>query len=323
MTEFYTGKRIVVTGGAGMVGSTLVRLLLGAGASVTVLDNFSRGKTKVPGAVYHYADVGDEGACRDHLKGAEGVFNLAAEVAGVEFNQRNHSFMFERNMRVLTTPLRIAAEYGVGRFLQTSSVCIYPIGQNNPSREDNAFVGPPTPANEGYSYAKRLGEQLATWYADEGKLHTVIVRPSNIFGPRDYFDSRAHVIPALIRKALESDEIVVNGAGVERREFIYVTDIARGMLAALEHGQPGRAYNLGTNGDTCVSIRDLMALIQSLTATEDKPVRGKQLFDGGDDQRYSDASRANVELGWRHEVGLRDGLKAVVAWYLEVGCAQA
>lgn len=317
MTEFYANKQVVVTGGAGMVGSALVTLLLGAGADVTVLDNFSRGKTRIPGVLYVYADVGNEGTCRDHIKGADVVFNLAAEVAGVEFNQRHHSFMFERNMRVLSTPLRIAAEYGVGRFLQTSSVCIYPIGRNCPSVEDDGLAGPPTPANEGYSYAKRLGEQLATWYADEGKLHTVIVRPSNIYGPRDYFDERAHVIPALIRKALDDDVIVVNGGGTEEREFIYVTDIARGMMAAVEHGQPGRPYNLGTNGDTCLSIRDLVALIQAATGTTGKEVIWKQLFDGGDDRRYSDASRANAELEWTHEVGMRDGLERVVAWYRE------
>lgn len=319
MSEFYNGKQVIVAGGAGMVGTALVELLMGAGAAVTVLDNFSRGKTRLPGAKYVYADVGNEGTCRDYIKGADVVFNLAAEVAGVEFNQRHHSFMFERNMRVLTTPLRIAAEYGVGRFLQTSSVCIYPDGRNCPSVEEAGFAGPPTPANEGYSYAKRMGEQLATWYADEGKLHTVIVRPSNIYGPRDYFDARAHVIPALIRKALDDDQIVVNGGGTEEREFIYVTDIARGMMAAVERGQPGRPYNLGTNGNTCLSIRDLVTLIQIATGTTDKEVVWKRLFDGGDDRRYSDASRANDELEWYHEVGMRDGLERVVKWYLEAG----
>jgi GDP-L-fucose synthase len=291
---------------------------LEAGAEVVVLDNFSRGKTRLDGAEYIYGDAGDEGTCRDAFMGADAVFNLAAEVAGVEFNQRHHSFMFERNLRLQATPLRIAAEYGINRFLQTSSVCVYPTTHNAPCIDDNAFVAPPTPANEGYSLAKRLGEKLATWHAQESGLHTVIVRPSNIYGPRDYFDERAHVIPALIRKALDDDEILVNGTGQEVREFIYVTDVARGMMAALQRGKPGEAYNLGTNGDTAISIMALAEMIRAHTGNLNKRIVYEQMFDGGDNERWSNATKANEELGWRHIVYMAYGIRETLKWYRAV-----
>lgn len=313
----WNGKRVVVTGGAGMIGGELVRLLLDAGASVVVLDNFSRGNRRIDGAEYAYGDAGNEGVCRDVLKGADAVFNLAAEVAGVEFNQSHQFWMFWRNIRVLMMPLRIAAEYGVKRFLQTSSVCIYAPEYNHPCREENGLIGVPTKENRGYSLAKRMGEYMAKWCAEEG-LHTVIVRPSNVYGPYDYFDERAHVIPALIRKTVEDEEIIVNGSGKERREFIYSTDVAHGMMAALARGRPGQVYNLGTDGHTCVSIKELAEMIRRIVGV-DKPIVFKRMFSGGDEARWSDCTKAYEELGWRASIGLEEGLRRVVRWYLAQG----
>jgi nucleoside-diphosphate-sugar epimerase len=133
--------------------------------------------------------------------------------------------MLEKNLLTQMTPLRIAHEYGVKRYLNVSSVCVYAPGYNSPAVEENGFEGRPTKANEAYSLSKRISEKLAIWYANAG-LHTVRVRPTNVFGPGDWFDGRAHVIPALIKKALENDMIEVNGTGREVREFIYVDDVA-------------------------------------------------------------------------------------------------
>lgn len=317
-STFYAGKHIVVAGGAGFVGSHLVDLLLGAGASVTVLDNFSRG-SYLPETrerfTFVYGDVGNEGFCRDNLKNIDIVFNLTATVAGIIYNQSHHYEMFTENLRVLSTPLKIAAEYGVERFLQVSSVCVYSPDHNHPAIESNGHAGLPTAANAGYSYAKRMGELLAQWTASELGLHTVIVRPSNVVGPRDYFDDRAHVIPAFIRKCLTDDTIIVYGTGNERREFIYVTDVARGMMAAIEHGKSGEVYNLGTNGLTCVTIRKLIEMVQFATDTSDKPVEFSQDFDPGDDARWSDASKANSDLGWRYEVPIWHAIRKTVEWY--------
>ena len=308
MSNFYDGLRVVVTGGAGMVGSALVQMLVERGANVLVQDDFSHGRTYIKGAQYVTSDAGNETACMAALKGADCLFNLAAYVAGVQFNQRNHALMYERNARLQTMPIMAAAAQRVPHVLQTSSVCVYSPDRNTPAIESDIGALPHL-ANEGYAWAKRMGEFVTLW-AD--LPHAVIVRPSNIYGPRDYFDERAHVIPALIKKAMHDKVINVNGSGQERREFIYVDDVARGMLTALERGNG--VYNIGTHGDTCVSIRQLVSLIQVMTGTANKSVLFSQDYDSGDPARLSDASRLR-SLGWRHRVALEVGLQQTVEWY--------
>lgn len=313
MTDSYwSGKRAVVTGGAGMVGHQLVRLLLEAGASVTVIDNLSRGRNIVDGAGLEKTDADDLYDCVAIMgespyssvtyPAADAVFNLAAEVAGVQFNQSNNAWMFDRNLRVLSTPLEAANKAGVGCFVQVSSVCVYSPEHNHPCREENGHLGEPSAANAGYAWAKRMGERLAMWYAAETDMRVVIVRPSNIFGPKDYYDERAHVIPAMIRKCVYDDVIEVNGTGLEEREFIWSGDVAGGMMLAAQHGRSGEAYNLGTDGNTIVTMSDLLLQIQiyvsDLLCRSVKPVCWKSLFDGGDDVRFSDCTKARSELGF-------------------------
>lgn len=310
-SAFYADRRIVVTGGAGMVGASLVTQLHARGADVLVLDDMSRGNAYIPGVPITRIDAGNEAAVRSALNGAFALFNLAAYVAGVQYNQHNHALMFERNIRLQTAPILAAAAIGVPHVLQVSSVCVYDPDHNHPAVEAMGHAGTPHAANSGYAWAKRLGERVVGWSALE---HAVIVRPSNIYGPRDYFDDRAHVIPALIKKALTEPVIRVNGSGYERREFVYVDDAASGMLAALEHGAHGGVYNVGTNGATCVSIRQLVTAIQEATGTLDKETVYATDYDAGDPARWSDCTALEA-LGWRHTTDLADGLAATVDWY--------
>ena len=311
MTSFYANKKVVVTGGAGMVGSALVEQLLDQGAHVEILDDLSRGKAWHPGSHISRIDAGNELAVRTHLRDAFALFNLAAYVAGVEFNQHNHALMFSQNIRLQTAPILAAAAVGVPHVLQTSSVCVYAPECNHPALEANGLKGEPHAANNGYAHAKRMGERVVGWSQLE---HAVIVRPSNVYGPRDYFDNRAHVIPALIRKAIYDDVIKVNGSGFEEREFIYVDDVASGMLHALEHGAHQGVYNLGTNGETCVSIRKLVEIIKEAVYEPYKSEVYSQDFNSGDPARWSDCTNM-LALGWQHEVGLDEGIRRTVEWY--------
>ena len=310
---FYTDKKVVVTGGAGFLGSHLVELLLAQGAEVVAVDTLVRGTTHVPGTEIHQVDAGDPRQLYTSFKGAFAVFNLAAHVAGVVYNQHNHAEMFAENLRLQTVPLQVAERAEVPHVLQVSSACVYAPEHNSPAYERYGHAGEPVAANSGYSWAKRMGERAALWSSIP---HVVIVRPSNLYGPRDYFDERAHVIPKMIRMCTEgAGPIITRGSGTVEREFLYVEDAARGLLAALEHGAHGRAYNLGTNGQTRISMEMLLELVRVATGMLHRPIeRQSAAHDEGDPRRWSDASALNA-LGWRHTLHLLEGLKRTAEWY--------
>lgn len=291
-----------------MVGSALVPMLIAAGARVMVLDDFSRGKYQVAGADYVYCDATDYRQCAKAFIGADVVFNLAAYVAGVTFNRDNHALMFNKNVQLQTVPVIAAADVGVLRFLQVSSVCVYAEERQNPCREE-AIGGEPNTANAGYAWAKRMGERVVAW---SGLKHAVIVRPANIYGINDYFDERAHVIPALIKKIQSDDVIRVNGTGQEVREFLYAEDAARGMMVALEKGRAGAVYNIGTDGANSCTISELAYTLRE-TLGIDKSIE----FTGGvsgDSRRIVNGDKL-MRLGWQAQTNLADGLRKVCTWY--------
>lgn len=312
MDSFWFGKRVVVTGGAGFVGRHLCALLLKHGAAVTVLDNFSRGSHVLPGERVVKADASQLGVCQHIFHGAEAVFNLAAKVAGVHYNQTHNAEMFYLNMLLQTVPVMAAQELQIPRFLQVSSVCVYGEGYNSPCREENGSLGEPVAENNGYAWAKRIGEKVMHW-AD--LPHAVIVRPSNMYGPFDNFDRQEelHVIPRFINRALgDSPDFELFNGGQTVREFLYVEDAAEGMLAALESGEPNGVYNLGTHGRTAMTTAELVDLVQGAAGTH-KPVRSVARGGTGDAARWSDCSRIEA-LGWTARTTLADGLRKTIEW---------
>lgn len=311
-SSFWRGTKTLIIGGCGMIGSQLVELLITQDARVSVLDDHSRGVTRIPGASYVHGDTGDRRNCQAIFLDQDVIFNLAATVAGVVYNVDHHYQMFTENYRVLETPVNVAKEYQTPHYLQTSSVCVYAPEWNHPCLEKNGLLGTPHPSNLGYALAKRMGERLVHW----AQLpHAVIVRPSNAYGPRDYYDTRAHVIPALIKKCLTTNPVQVHGTGEEIREFVHSRDVASGMMLMMEHGLPGQAYNLGVGESEAISIYDLVCLIQSLTHTTHKSIEFLG-GSGGDPKRWSNTTEA-CALGFTPDVSLRDGLTQAITWYRE------
>ncbi len=311
LEDFYSGKLVAVTGGAGFVGGTLVEKLLGYGAQVRVLDNLSRGQREFSGAELYQPDVSQVEACEFWFKDAFAVFNLAASVAGVLHNMSHHLEMYSENVGLQLSPVIAAEHLKIPHFLQVSSVCVYSPELNHPSFEEAGLLGFPHPANAGYAEAKRDGERFVQW-AD--LPHAVIVRPSNIYGPYDYFDERAHVIPALIKKVFEDDIVTVYGTTQTVREFIYVTDVVEGMLHALAYGQDKQAYNIGTHGLSRTTIANLIDMIRGIADCPDKEVVFDSSAGGGDPVRFSSCSKIH-DLGWSHRVALREGLGKTIGWY--------
>lgn len=322
LTNFYSGKKVVVTGGAGFVGSHLVEHLEQLGAEVVVLDNLSKGQNLPAKGQFYAADVRNFDTASFWFKDAFAIFNLAASVAGVLHNMNHNLDMYNENILLQTIPVTAADAIGVPHFLQTSTVCVYAPENNAPSEEIWGLIGIPHQANGGYAEAKRDGERAVEW-SDLG--HSVIVRPSNIFGPRDYFDEKAHVIPALIRRAIEEDgpELELYGPPEAMREFIYVDDVAWGMLFALAFGEHGEAYNIGCNDalkpdslENVISMYDLAEQILRVTDNWHKSITSDESLGGGDSIRWADATKLR-SLGWNASVDLQWGLYDTVEWYFE------
>lgn len=315
LVRVYNDRKVCVLGGAGFVGSMLVRQLQQVGAYVTVIDDMSRGMNKIRGANYIPIDI-TKMALHDYSEMTgrfDYVFNLAAFVAGVDYNMAHNELMYDKNLVLLTAPLNWAAE-NTRRYMQTSSVCIYPADRQVLSDETDAGKGEPQAANFGYAMAKLEGEEAAF---NSDIEHVVVVRPSNIIGPYDYYDDRAHVLPQLVKRAFsimnQGGDMVVWGRPDVTREFIHSRDAASGMMHALAFGENREAYNIGSNGDTEVTLKYLAeAVIDSIRV--DCPI----VFDetkGGGDLRRSSAATKLEGLGWRRYLTVREGVEDAVETY--------
>jgi GDP-L-fucose synthase len=323
LKDAYKNKRVCVTGGAGFVGVQLVQQLIRAGAEVTVIDNFSRGQNRIVGANYINSDAGDVNACKyafcggnasANRKPVDYVFNLVAEVAGVYHNSQHNVEMFHLNSRLQTAPLLAAAEEGVPNFLQVSSVCVYSPENQEHAIERYGLDGAPHFANFGYSWSKRMGELMAEVSNIE---RVVTVRPTNMYGPYDYFGPKSHVVPALIRKALEQPVIEVLGNPSNVREFLHTKDGARGMMIAAANGEDGDVYNIHAGVDNQLTIVGLAKLIRELTGMTGKDIVFPDTTGGGDPIRQIDGTKI-TELGYEPTIHVGQGLKEVIEWVKKV-----
>ncbi|OGW18246.1 MAG: hypothetical protein A3G93_15235 [Nitrospinae bacterium RIFCSPLOWO2_12_FULL_45_22] len=321
--SYWDKKRVLVTGGAGFIGSHLVEMLVEEGARVKVVDNLSRGEPKnlddcrekidfIKGDLSHFA------LCEEVCTKIDVVMHLAAKVAGVGYNLRHPGTMFYANVLINTNMLGAARKARVKRFLCVSSACVYTRHCSIPTPESEGFQGDPEPTNFGYGWSKRIAEIQARCYSEEFGMEIAIVRPYNAYGPRDDFDlDVAHVIPALIRKVMEEqDPLVVWGDGEQTRAFVYVSDLVRGMMLAAEKYPKADPLNIGTEEE--VKIKDLVELILSISGK-----RPRVIFDpqkpAGQPRRNADISKAKKLIGYEPQVSLKEGLEKTIEWYRSQG----
>lgn len=318
--NFWNGLRVLVTGGAGFIGSHLVEKLVSLGAEVRVADNFQSGsREKLAGVLESISvletDLLDMNKCEEVCRDIDVVMNLAAEVAGVDYNQSHWGRMFWSNSLLCLNMLEAARRRDVGRYLLVSSACVYPPNAPIPTVESWGFMGDPEPSNFGYGWAKRFAEVQARVYAAEYGMKVSLVRPYNAYGPRDNFSpNRSHVIPALIRKVFENpDALVVWGNGKQKRSFIYVADLVRGMLAAVEKCPRPDPINIGNNEE--VEINQIIDLIFAISGKS-----MKLLYDEskptGQLGRRPDLTKASSLIGFEPRVSLKEGLEATIKWYV-------
>lgn len=317
--SYWKGKKVVVTGGAGFVGSYLTELLVAEGAEVTVADNLVRGsKDRIASVLdkvkLDTSDLFELKNCISVCKGQDVVLNLAAKVTGIEYNRFNMADMFETNMKLQMNPLHAAAECGVKRFLQISTACIYPHDAKVPTPESEGGHGAPEPTNEGYGFGKLMGEKLATYYAREKKIEVVVGRPFNAYGPRDHFDeSTSHVIPAIMKRVLDGDDpVTIWGTGNQSRAFVHARDLARGMMLLAEKGPVAQPVNIGHDGE--VTIKELFAVICKVTGRSPKAFYDTSKPDGYA-RRSADTSLLKKYTGFVPSTSLEDGVREMYEWF--------
>jgi GDP-L-fucose synthase len=252
----------------------------------------------------------------------ERVFHLAAEVGGIGANRSNPGRYWYANLMMGAHVLELSRLHEVDKLIVAGTVCAYPKFTPVPFSEDDLWNGYPEETNAPYGVAKKSILVGAQSYREQYDLDSIYLLPANLYGPRDNFDlESSHVIPALIRKMVESsDEVVLWGDGSPTREFLFVDDCADGLLLAAAKYDGADPVNLGTGVET--SIRELAELIAELTGFE-----GELIWDtsmpNGQPRRQLDASRAEQLFGFRARTPLRDGLARTIAWYRDAVSAPA
>jgi GDP-L-fucose synthase len=309
MADFdWAGRKIVVTGGAGFLGSFLVEELR------------RRGATDVFVPRRRDYDLVDRTACRRLLDdtGAEMVFHLAAQVGGIGANRDNPGrFLFENAMMGLQL-IEECRLHGVKKTIIAGTICAYPKFAPVPFREDDLWNGYPEETNAPYGVAKKLLLVQAQAYREQYGLSSIMLFPVNLYGPRDNFDLRtSHVIPAMIRKCLAAraagqEEVPLWGDGSPTREFIYVEDAARAFVLAAERYEDPDPVNVGSGQE--ISIRDLASEVAQATGFQ-----GRFVWDpaqpNGQPRRRLDVTRARQRFGFEAATPLRQGLARTVQWY--------
>jgi len=237
--NFYQNKKVLVTGGSGFIGSHLVETLVAKKAKVTVPSRQSNPKflRSVANKIKIVkADLKRQNVVKKLTQNQDLIFHLSALVGGIHYNSAHPATLLYDNLLPTVNIIESAKSNQVKRLLIVSSACVYSPQCSIPTPETEGFIGHPEPTNFGYGWSKRIAELLAKTYSEEHQMKIGIVRPYNAYGPRDDFDPKqSHVIPALIKRVCdEENPLIVWGDGSATRSFIYVTDIVRGMLTALD-----------------------------------------------------------------------------------------
>ena len=302
-------KRLLVTGGAGFLGSRLVRRLEAEGCR----------QIAVPRSRDHH--LVEEAAVRRLYEETrpEVVIHAAARVGGIGANRANPGGFFYDNLMMGALMMEYARRYGVEKFVAIGTVCCYPKHTPVPFREDDLWEGYPEETNAPYGMAKKMLLVQAQAYREQYGFNAIFLVPVNLYGPGDNFDpGTAHVIPALIRKCVEAreagqDEVVVWGSGKATREFLFVEDAAEAIVLALQRYDKPDPVNIGAGKE--ISIRDLAEQIAALTG-----FRGRIVWDAskpdGQPRRCLDVSRAATEFGFHARTPFADGLERTIRWYL-------
>jgi len=310
--SFWSKKNVVVTGGAGFLGSVVVAKLKERGCRNIFVPRSKEYDLRDRDAITRlYQQI------RPQI-----VIHLAAVVGGIGANRANPGKFYYDNAIMGLQLMEYARQFGVEKFVAIGTICAYPKFTPIPFKEDDLWNGYPEETNAPYGLAKKMMLVQAQAYRAQYGFNAIYLLPVNLYGPGDNFDlETSHVIPAMIRKCVEakearSPEIVLWGDGSPTREFLYVDDAAEGLLLATEQYNEDQPVNLGSGQE--ITIRELAEMTAAETG-----FRGKVVWDktkpNGQPRRCLDVSRAKEWFGYEAKHSLREGLRKTISWYLAEG----
>jgi GDP-L-fucose synthase len=308
MSITWSTERVLVTGGAGFLGSFVTEELRRRGATeifVPRSKDYDLVQMDAVRALYRDA--------RPTL-----VLHLAARVGGIGANRDNPGKFFYDNLMMGVQLIEAGRQVGLKKLVALGTICAYPKFCPVPFKEEDLWNGYPEETNAPYGLAKKMLLVQSEAYRQQYGFDSVVLFPVNLYGPRDNFDLHtSHVIPALIRKCVEARErgekqIVVWGTGAASREFLHARDAAEGIVAAAERYEKSEAVNLGAGFE--IKIRELVPLVARLCRFEGELVWDRTKPDG-QPRRMLDTSKALREFGWKARIGFEEGLKETVEWF--------
>ncbi len=301
------GKRVWVAGHRGMVGSALIRRLASEDCEIITVDRDKNDLTRQAETEAWMA-----------ANRPEVVFLAASKVGGILANDSYPTDFLYENLMIEANVMHAALAVGVAKLLFLGSSCIYPKLAPQPMAEEALLTGPLEPTNEAYAIAKIAGVRLAQAMRRQHGVDFICAMPTNLYGPEDNFDLQSsHVLPALIRKAHEAktagaSELVVWGSGAPRREFLHVDDCADALVHLMAGYSSAQHLNVGSGED--IAIADLARMVCEVVGFD-----GAIAFDAskpdGAPRKLMDVTRLHA-TGWRHRIGLRDGVASTYSWFL-------
>ncbi len=312
--NFWQDKCVIVTGGAGFLGSFVIEKLNERGATDIFIPRIENYNLVNPNEIRHmYTD-----SLRNVDPKNVVIIHLAANVGGIGANREHPAEFFYNNLMMGVELMHQAYKNGVGKFVAIGTVCAYPKFTPVPFKEDDLWNGYPEETNAPYGLAKKMMLVQAQAYRQQYGFNAIFLLPVNLYGPRDNFNLHtSHVIPALIRKAVEAGErgdkeLPVWGDGSPTREFLYVEDAADAIVTATEKYNGDLPVNLGSGYE--ISIKDLADTIVKMTGFQ-----GKLIWQtdqpNGQPRRGLDVSRAKKLFGWSAQVPFEDGMRRTVEWF--------
>lgn len=318
--SWWRGRKVLVTGGCGFLGSYLMEELVASGAQVTVADNLETGTLENLAGLqgrfrFIQGDLKVGSFCEEICRGSDVVMNLVGRAFGMGYSMHHHGEMLYHNAITHLNMLEAARLSKAERFLLVSTSCVYSDDAPTPTPELEVTLGLPEQVNAGYGWAKRIAELQARYYHREYGMPVAIARPFNPYGGKyRWSEEKSHVVPTLVKRILDGeDPVIVWGSGKQRRDLLHARDAVRLLMKVTERYACGQPVNIGYDQD--VSIAELVSMICEISGRHPKVIYDTSKPEGRFRKCADPALLRKITDGYEPKIGLKEGIQEMVEWY--------